>query len=268
MYAPLSRNLYLPRLLPRVIRQVRWVSSSPRETDLAEGNLAGTVVPHHRHLMLCTGTHQWPSHPEMAWPDRLFGKFIPVRRSLMKSGSPILFSLTDMASKSEEGEDLMVFPDGIRLEGLKISDVPRVEKFLSQPASVPMHESLDGLQYSKLPGKHIFICTHGERDCRCGEKGGELHEALCNAVALENKAKGRSDIHIHRISHIGGHKYAANAILYPSGNWYGHLRADQAHQVIQTLLGSHELQDHWRGRIRLTKEEQISLSRENKSSLC
>ncbi|RKP11869.1 Sucraseferredoxin-like protein, partial [Piptocephalis cylindrospora] len=103
---------------------------------------------------------------------------------------------------------------------------------------------------------YIFVCTHGERDCRCGEKGGKFHEALEHAVNQDTQIDGVSDVHVHRISHIGGHKYAANAILYPNGDWYGHLQVGQEYELLETLQKGQGMKEHWRGRIGLDKKEQ------------
>lgn len=74
-----------------------------------------------------------------------------------------------------------------------------------------------------LTGSHIFVCAHGSRDKRCGVCGPELIEKLKEGI----KSRGMSDqVFVSPCSHIGGHKYAGNLIVYRpdaegkiSGHW-------------------------------------------------
>lgn len=138
---------------------------------------------------------------------------------------------------------------------------------------------LPSARYSK-PGTeeaHIYICTHGSRDCRCGVAGNELLLSLQAAVrnhaltTLQQSSPGSPPpkrVRIFPISHIGGHKYAANALVYPHGDWYGNLRESDTPLLLRAALGvgtsRHDLRDErerlvhwsrWRGRIGVGKEE-------------
>lgn len=61
---------------------------------------------------------------------------------------------------------------------------------------------------------HIYVCTHGTRDCRCGDKGPALIQALKteiqvrkSASSVDNRKEGFWDrIKIGEIAHVGGHK--------------------------------------------------------------
>ncbi|ODN96457.1 hypothetical protein L198_04171 [Cryptococcus wingfieldii CBS 7118] len=121
---------------------------------------------------------------------------------------------------------------------------------------------------AKRRPKEILICTHGARDCRCHDKGMPLLEALREEVrkkGLENEVK------IGEVAHVGGHKYAANAILLPTMDMLSNLTAKDAPQVLSQLLtltanalspdkgnGTH-LWSHWRGRYGLTGDQQAKL---------
>jgi hypothetical protein len=62
-----------------------------------------------------------------------------------------------------------------------------------------------------ITGCHVFICAHASRDARCGTCGPPLVAAF-QAVA---KAKGLEDrVHVRACSHIGGHAYAGNVVIY------------------------------------------------------
>lgn len=62
-----------------------------------------------------------------------------------------------------------------------------------------------------LTGSYIFVCAHNNRDRRCG---------VCGPILIE-KFKGEIDskglngnVFVAACSHIGGHKYAGNAIIF------------------------------------------------------
>lgn len=88
---------------------------------------------------------------------------------------------------------------------------------------------------AKYPKKaeegHVYICTHGSRDCRCGVVGEQLKETMREEMRKHEVrvlGEGSKRIHIYGVSHVGGHKWAANALVYPHGDWYGNLRLSDA----------------------------------------
>lgn len=44
----------------------------------------------------------------------------------------------------------------------------------------------------------VYVCTHGARDCRCGDIGSDLVRAL--------RATAPPDVRVFDIAHVGGHK--------------------------------------------------------------
>lgn len=47
---------------------------------------------------------------------------------------------------------------------------------------------------------HIYVCTHGARDCRCGTTGGEVFEAMKKAT------RGMDHVVVRETTHVGGHQ--------------------------------------------------------------
>ncbi|RLN95969.1 hypothetical protein BBJ28_00012270 [Nothophytophthora sp. Chile5] len=59
-------------------------------------------------------------------------------------------------------------------------------------------------------------------------------------------------------SHYGGHRYAATCIVYPSGDWFGHLNDEsKAQNLVEAIDDEDPLQlyELWRGRMGLTSAE-------------
>ncbi|WFC93907.1 lipoyl synthase [Malassezia brasiliensis] len=143
-----------------------------------------------------------------------------------------------------------------RTPGLFV-EYPEPLSLRTLPSGQALREALDTLfarPEARLDSEtHIFVCTHGTRDCRCGVVGTELHDALQQKVQ-EHVAQCKKDgseparrVRVLRISHVGGHKWAANALVYPHGDWYGNLRVSDAPLLLRAALAPassrHDLQD-------------------------
>ncbi|KAI0916226.1 hypothetical protein AcV5_003222 [Taiwanofungus camphoratus] len=115
---------------------------------------------------------------------------------------------------------------------------------------------------------HLYVCTHGPRDCRCGETGGEVFAALQREI----EKRGLDDqVMVGSVGHVGGHKYAANVLVFPYGDWLGTLQEVDVPRVLDEMLQRHAVSEpdyrtlpplcppFWRGRMGLDKEEQIAL---------
>ncbi|KAG0224280.1 palmitoyltransferase akr1 [Actinomortierella wolfii] len=120
----------------------------------------------------------------------------------------------------------------------------------------------------------ILVCTHGARDCRCGERGGDMYRILKDMVDQTGLS---SAVKVYGVSHIGGHKYAPNTIIYPSGDWHGNLSerdSVDAQQILfealssasknpETLKSSEPIMlDKWRGRIGMSQDQQLKFYHE------
>jgi (2Fe-2S) ferredoxin len=49
--------------------------------------------------------------------------------------------------------------------------------------------------------------------------------------------EGLTDVNVRATSHVGGHKYAGNVIIYPAGVWYGYVRPEDADRLAREHLG-------------------------------
>ncbi|KAI9040915.1 sucrase/ferredoxin-like domain-containing protein [Aspergillus affinis] len=122
----------------------------------------------------------------------------------------------------------------------------------------------------------VLICGHGGRDMRCGIMAPVLQEEFRRVLLAKGFTSVISDshiidspehAHIGLISHIGGHKYAGNVIVYippgmllegssvphplaGMGIWYGRIEPRHAQGVVEeTILGGKVVVDHFRGGI-------------------
>lgn len=121
----------------------------------------------------------------------------------------------------------------------------------------------------------ILICGHGGRDMRCGMMAPVLETEFQRVLQSRGFASTGSDAvtvdgpdhaNVGLISHIGGHKYAGNVIVYippkmtvgesephplaGKGIWYGRIEPKHVEGIVQkTILTGRVVKDHFRGGI-------------------
>ncbi|KAJ5701532.1 hypothetical protein N7488_009080 [Penicillium malachiteum] len=120
----------------------------------------------------------------------------------------------------------------------------------------------------------ILICGHGGRDMRCGVMAPALETQFQTVLEAHGFSSTGTDCttiddpkhaHIGLISHVGGHKYAGNIIVYippemkmgseehplaGKGIWYGRIEPMHVQGVVEeTILGGKVVTDHFRGGI-------------------
>jgi hypothetical protein len=82
------------------------------------------------------------------------------------------------------------------------------------------------------------VCTHGRHDTCCAERGRPVAAALAN----------RHPEQTWEVSHIGGDRFAANALVLPHGLYYGRLDPQSVIEVAAAQLAGRVSLDHLRGR--------------------
>jgi len=161
-----------------------------------------------------------------------------------------------------------------------------VKGFLLPEELHQMHDSLSPIHRDRLrrktayqallPGVRdvqdilVLICGHAGRDQRCGVFGpllqGEVN-ASGDAAALAGEGSGATrSARVGLISHIGGHKFAGNVILYlppglkteageehplaGHGIWYGRVEPKHVEGIVaETILKGNVIADMFRGGI-------------------
>ncbi len=209
--------------------------------------LPGTVKLYQRHLFVCTGDDEWAPKIETG------GGFLQTLSEIISARAGEMSLKVKLTAcdgpKAETGYDLLLFPENIRYLQVQAADLPAL-----------VEDHLIGNQISRrlphepLSGQHVFVCTHGRRDLQCGRCGPPLVEAFHTALAGRNLA---DNISLCRTSHVGGHRFAGNVLIYPGGDWYGYVTpADVPRLIERHLLGGTVVTELWRGRMGLSPEAQ------------
>lgn len=122
-------------------------------------------------------------------------------------------------------------------------DISRLTMANLDTVEQQMRDCLSGNGASSMDDAvHLYVCTHGARDCRCGTVGKDVAEALRREISarIEVDPGGlASRCTIGEVGHVGGHqcvhffplfsslirnRYAANVLIYPHGEWYDSMR--------------------------------------------
>lgn len=62
-----------------------------------------------------------------------------------------------------------------------------------------------------LVGAYVFVCAHGSRDMRCGVCGPVLIDKFNELIESRDL---KDKVFVSGCSHVGGHKYAGNVIIF------------------------------------------------------
>ena len=90
----------------------------------------------------------------------------------------------------------------------------------------------------------LAICTQGTRDRCCAKWGFAVARK-----AMSLHAAGKLPFEPIECSHLGGDRFAATGIVFPSGGMYGHLDRLPLAELAAAEAEGRILQDHYRGRV-------------------
>ena len=238
-------------------------------------DLFATVAPHGEHVLINTGTFDWPSRIED--DERFQSKQIKdsirraaesdsLRLSRAANFLPTLLSnssLHQFSNLEKQSHSLSLLG-----AGLHVALPSRWKDLLFHPDGSGQL-SLDHLSSVKIAEVIVLICGHGARDSRCGIMGPLLEqefkaqfsttgiEPLNDPVNLDTANRENvEDVHrssmkarVGMISHVGGHAFAGNVIIYipqtkqftshplaGSRVWYGRVQPSHVEGIIQKTI--------------------------------
>jgi hypothetical protein len=172
-----------------------------RSFSTAAGNeLAGTAPPHRFYVLLHT------PNPPAEYAPRISSK---VQRTLqlniLKLGGLVNFSWSaDQPVFSDSGcvqETETYAATAFSLFGrmdipsLSLQNMDQVVERLRRHAEAPSVAQTSN-------DVHLYVCTHGARDCRCGDRG----QLLVTALREEVVRRDLKQVRVGEVGHVGGHK--------------------------------------------------------------
>lgn len=224
--------------------------------EMYTDSIAGTVHHYEKHVFLCYKDPQsWPAQIETSQADdlpRLFAASLKAR----KSDTPLKTRLTICEATESSDGDVLIFPDMVYYKGLTTAEVEGfVEEVLVKGSDFLSERK------KKLRGSYVFVCAHARRDMRCGVCGPALIDSFTKEITDRKIA---DDVFVKSCSHVGGHKYAGNVIIYSPdasgevvGHWYGYVTPKDVPVLLDEHIGKGKIIDKlWRGQMGLSEEDQ------------
>lgn len=228
--------------------------------------MVDSVKPYKRHFLICSGV------PSSKWPNEVdkdssgyiarFDKLLDRAKfdydfKVTVTELPTVIDGSAVSIDSVGRADVMLFPDCLLFSALSLNDCPAVFSSLKQ-AGGEVEQRLKGLvqqhqqgvrdkrgellvpkfdipsTVTSLNATYFLICTHKLRDKRCSVTGAILMEELA-AQASAAKIDTNSLVCLST-SHIGGHKFAANLIVYPDGEWLGRVSPCNVSAILDVFI--------------------------------
>ncbi|CAN8230403.1 unnamed protein product [Cochlearia groenlandica] len=228
-------------------------------SDFRSEQLVGTVQFYERHVFLCYKKPSvWPARIEAAEFDRLprlLSVAVSSRKGSMNKETRLTICEGHDGTETSNG-DVLIFPDMIRYRRLTHFDVDTFVEEVLVKDGVWMPGNPESLK-----GSYIFVCSHGSRDRRCGVCGPSLVSRFREELEFHGL---QGKVSVSPCSHIGGHKYAGNVIIYKSnmnrkvtGHWYGYVTPEDVPVLLEQHINKGEIVDGlWRGEMGLSEEDQ------------
>ncbi|KAH9919493.1 Sucrase/ferredoxin-like-domain-containing protein [Epithele typhae] len=251
----------------------------------ARDALAGTVPLHRACVLLHTHTppstyparSKSPLWRELTLKGRAIGAVPNFAWAPQQEVHPGYAGLGETGEEGEEAYVASVFLQGrpvpLRVPEVTLANTDAVLARIGAQLESNHDGRNGGMEESDrkkaMPNLHLYVCTHGSRDCRCGDQGSAVARALRNEVARRGLG---GDVFVGDVAHVGGHKYAANVLVFPTGDWLGTVQDFDAPHILDEILARHSgsgvlahtsapplCPPFWRGRMGLDKDEQLAL---------
>ncbi|KAI8368924.1 Sucrase/ferredoxin-like-domain-containing protein [Blakeslea trispora] len=225
--------------------------------------LLGSMSPYGRHIMISTAQCDWPERIE---EDKgtlaanlqalLVANPMPWRTFITNTSM-----IPSHATTVRCGLDVVILPDNIVAGNVTPDDAELLyEMFVKMPLPEgPVQpDRWHGLDLKDLvvyPNPYdsmVLICSHRKRDKRCGVTAPYLNREFDHVLRELDIPDGEGGTGVFMVSHIGGHKFAGNVIVYinqgRTGIWYGRVKTCDCRAIVEeTILKGKVIKELYRG---------------------
>jgi len=237
----------------------------PSSVNIEGGELLNSAPPTHAQILVATGQHDWKhdiSEEPALWGQvcRELGESLDDLKAL--AGGTVRINGTDMEfDDDDETVTVVVLPQFIKIETTPEKCVADVKAALqTKPGGSPP----PGTTVLKDKG-FVLLCSHRTRDKRCGVTAPLIRDALCAELRQEQLQSDLNDdddeggIKVALCNHVGGHKFAANVLIYKNDGtavMFARMRPMHAHQLVQkAIIKDTVFPEHTRSCVKLESYE-------------
>lgn len=231
-------------------------------------SLRNTISPHRCQLVVHTGRADWAKRIE---DDEQKPNLAKVFKALLGPKGPFYDATSNSVmvtnSSAQAVGTVSIFPGG---KTYKLDSYPGAESDFIRTVLVPQSTgskpSPSGSWKSNEENTKaytdpvVLICGHGTRDSRCGVLGPLLRDEFIRQ-ANEHRASQVLTSHpqVEIVSHVGGHVFAGNVIIYIPGSflhhglsgkvlWYGRVEPKHVEGILkETIENGNIVEELFRG---------------------
>ena len=118
---------------------------------------------------------------------------------------------------------VLLLPSFTFVDSVRYNDVPElIDRFINSPDGTQATDKDSNDKMTARPCEHeyiILLCSHRRRDARCGITAPIIKRELERHLRPLGLYRDANDerpggVGIYFVSHVGGHKYAANMLVY------------------------------------------------------
>ena len=195
----------------------------------------------------------------ISWPKKFWqfealeakGGFPKGLKTWMKENSKVFgkisIRLANRRGLNNEEVEIFIYPSKYHYTKIKPN------KILEVLDSHFQQETTNQNFVKQIKNDQIFICTHGRHDKCCAKFGQKLADKMRLHVF-----KKKLPVEIWESSHIGGHRFAATLIDFPSGYSYGRLTPEEIPNFFEYRKKGKLYASAYRGSVFLTELEKVA----------
>lgn len=249
-------------------------SKFPKSLKFEENDpLWKSTKPYGMHILVSTGKTDWAhdavdgsgtiKHAVAKWAGDKKSPLGTIKVNVCSMGSDDFYINDDYIN--EKKTDLLVLPYFLNIKGIAIDQVDEVLDELHQ---LLVDEVTIEKITSRLPmvspdpnQSYVFMCSHTTRDKRCGVTAPIMKKEMENYLQELDLYRDFDDnipdgVSVQFINHIGGHKYAANIIIYlkslGKNIWLGLCKPNNVRPIVdQCILGDGKV---WPDKVRMVQK--------------
>ncbi|OBZ91395.1 Altered inheritance of mitochondria protein 32 [Choanephora cucurbitarum] len=225
--------------------------------------LLGSMSPYGRHIMISTAQCDWPERIEEDYGTLaanlqalLVANPMPWRTFVTNTSM-----ISSHATNVRCGLDVVILPDNIVVANVTPDDAELLyQVFVKmplpespvQPEQFNQYNLKDLVVYPNPYDSMVLICSHRKRDKRCGVTAPYLNREFDHVLRELDIPDGEGGTAVFMVSHIGGHKFAGNVIVYinqgRTGIWYGRVKTCHCRAIVEeTIMNGRVIKELYRG---------------------
>jgi (2Fe-2S) ferredoxin len=158
-------------------------------------------------------------------------------------------SLTSTSTSTEEenATTVLLLPSFQFIDNVTIPSVPElVSRFIDNDNNTSTASESSSLKPRSCPHDYVvLLCSHKRRDARCGTSAPLIKKELERHLRPAGLYRDSNDerpggVGIYYVSHVGGHKFSANVLVYRREEgqliWLARIRPEHCEGIVKYTI--------------------------------